>query len=68
MRVRAMKRRKKNLEEAKAYLRRMREKNKEYFDKRYNIRYKPLEADILILVYNAVSVINISSLKKLSFR
>ena len=63
-----MERREKNLEETKAYLRRIREKNKKYFDKRHNIRHKPLEAGILILVYNTISAMNISSLKKLSFR
>ena len=63
-----MKRRKEDLKEAKAYLRRIREKGKEYFNERYNIRYKPLKPEILILVYNLVGVINILSSKKLLFR
>ena len=68
MRARAMERREEDLEEAKAYLKRMREKGKKYFDKRHNIRHESLEAGILMLVHNTVGVMNISSLKKLSFR
>ena len=63
-----MKRRKEDLEEAKAHLRRIRKKDKKYFDERYNIRYKPLKPGILILVHNLVGVINILSSKKLLFR
>ena len=62
-----MERREENLKEAKTYLRRIREKDKKYFDERYNIRYKPLKPGILILVHNLVDVINISSSKKLLF-
>ena len=63
-----MERRKEDLKEAKAYLRRIRDKGKKYFDRRYNIRPKPLKPKILILVYNTFDVINISSSKKLLFR
>ena len=63
-----MKRRKEDLEEVKAYLRRIRERGKEYFNKRHNIRNEPLKLSILILVYNLFSVINILNIKKLSFR
>ena len=68
MRARVVKRRKENLEETKTYLRRIREKDKKYFDKRHNIRYKSLKLSILILVYNTVDVIDILSSKKLLFR
>ena len=68
MRARAVERREEDLEEAKAHLRRMREKGKEYFDRRHNIRHEPLEPGMLILVYDTVGAMDISSSKKLSFR
>ena len=63
-----MERREEDLEEVKAYLKRIRERGKEYFDRRYNIRSEPLKPSILVLVYNIVGAIDISSLKKLLFR
>ena len=63
-----MERREEDLEEVKAYLRRIRERGKEYFNKRHNIRNEPLKLSILMLVYNLFSVIDILSIKKLSFR
>ena len=68
MRARAVERRKEDLEEAKAHLRRIRERGKEYFDRRHNIRGKPLKPSILVLVYNTIGAIDISSSRKLLFR
>ena len=68
IRARAVERRKEDLEEAKAYLRRMRERGKEYFDRRHNIRDEPLKPSILVLVYNTIGAINISNSRKLLFR
>ena len=68
MRARAMERREEDLEEAKAHLRRMRERGKEYFDKRHNIRNEPLELGMLVLVHDSFGAMDMSSAKKLSFR
>ena len=68
MRARAVERREEDLEEAKAHLRRMRERGKEYFDRRHNIRDEPLKPGMLVLVHDTIGAIDMSSLRKLSFR
>ena len=68
MRARAVERREEDLEEAKAHLRRMRERGKEYFDRRHNIRDEPLEPGMLVLVHDTVGAMDMSSSRKLSFR
>jgi hypothetical protein len=45
----------------------MREKSKEYFDKKYRLYIKLLKERIIVLVYNIIGAINISSDKKLLF-
>jgi hypothetical protein len=68
IRARALERRDKDLEEARLYLRRIREKGKEYFDIRNRIRTKIFEPNILVLVYDTFGGINILSSTKLAFR
>ena len=67
IRTRALKRREKDLEEVRLYLRRMRENRKEQFDRRNRIRKDILKYSILILVYSTFRVINILRLYKLFY-
>ena len=68
IRARALKRRNKDLKEATAYLQRIRELGKKYFDKRHRIRREPLKPRMLILSHDTTGAMDISANRKLSFR
>ena len=53
VRARALERRDEDLEEVRLYLRRIREKSKEHFNKKRRLRAKVLEPGMLVLCYNA---------------
>jgi hypothetical protein len=68
MRARALERREEDIEEARLFLRRMRERNKEYFDNVRSVRRGPIEKDCLVLVHNHHKEIDMSTQRKLDFR
>jgi hypothetical protein len=61
IRARALERREEDIKEARLFLRRIRERNKEYFDNVRSVRREPIEKDYLVLVYNHYKEINIST-------
>ena len=50
MRTRALQRREENIDKVKLFLRRIRERNKEYFDRKRIIRREKLEVENLVLL------------------
>ena len=68
MRARALERREEDLNEARLFLRRMRERNKEYFDANHVLRKESIEEDCLVLVFNEQTNIDMSSKFKLAFK
>jgi Integrase zinc binding domain len=68
MRARALQRRDEDIEEAKLFLRRMRERNKEYFDGRHVLRTEPIGKGCLVLLFNRKTDIDMSSKLKLAFK
>ena len=66
LRARALECREEDLDEAKLYLRRAREKNAEYHDARPNIRHTPLQAGDLVLLFRAAEGMDMSRNKKLA--
>ena len=52
IRARALERREEDIKEARLFLRRIRERNKEYFDNIRSVRREPIEKDCLVLVHN----------------
>jgi hypothetical protein len=60
--------REEDLEEAKAYLRRMRERKARYHDARANIRHAPLEEGDLVLLYRSQMAMDMSRRHKLAHK
>ena len=68
IRARALESREEDLEEAKAYLRRMRERKARYHDARANIRHAPLEEGDLVLLYRSQMAMDMSRRHKLAHK
>ena len=69
MRVRQIQRKNKNMKKAKFYLQRQRMKGKEKFDNTYRL-YSEIAISVsdLVLLFNSIRTVNMSSSKKLRFR
>jgi hypothetical protein len=61
IRARALERREEDIKEARLFLRRIQERNKEYFNNIRSVRREPIEKNYLVLVYNYYKEINIST-------
>ena len=68
MRARALQRREEDLDEARLFLRRMRERNKEYFDGRRVIRREELNVGDRVLLWNRQAEIDMSTKLKMAFK
>jgi hypothetical protein len=68
LRARALECRDEDLEEAKLYLRRAREKNAEYHDAQPNVRHTPLQEGDLVLLFRAAMELDMSRSKKLAHK
>lgn len=68
IRARALEAREEDLEEAKAYHRRMRERNVQYHNAGANIRHTPLEEGDLVLLYRSQMAMDMSRRHKLAHK
>jgi hypothetical protein len=68
LRARALECREEDLEEAKLYLRRARERNAEYHDAQANIRYTPLQEGDFVLLFRTAQEMDMSRSKKLAHK
>jgi hypothetical protein len=68
LRARALECREDDLEEAKLFLRRAREKNAEYHDSQANIRHEPLRHGDLVLLFRSFLAMDMSRSKKLAHK
>ena len=68
IRTYALERRKEDIKEARLFLRRIRERNKEYFNNVRSVRREPIKKGCLVLVYNHHKEVNMSVQRKLDFR
>jgi hypothetical protein len=66
VRARQLERREEDLEEARLYLQRVRESNKEYFDENHRLRAEDFNINDLVLLYNTKLDKNLSN--KLVFK